>query len=63
MVGAKIGSEVVRYSERPLNLPNPDHNRVVQWGTLTWEEKNVGWIRHRDADDADRVAAAYRAAR
>ncbi|MEO6021717.1 MAG: cytochrome c, partial [Burkholderiales bacterium] len=39
-------------AQNPLN---PDPNKVVKWGDQTWEEMNVGWMRYRDADDADRA--------
>ncbi len=55
------GSRIVldmSWDNSAQNPANPDPTQVVHWGDQTWEEMNVGWFRFREADDADRAAAA-----
>ena len=46
-------SHDITWDNSSQNPANPDPARVVQWGEQTWDEMNVGWIRYRDADEAD----------
>src|SRR5262249_16700454 len=60
--GTKVVLEMT-WDNSAQNPLNPDPSRVVKWGDQTWEEMNVGWLRYRDADDADRVATRERITR
>lgn len=54
--GTKVRLDMT-WDNSAQNPRNPDPGQVVRWGDQTWEEMNVGWLRYRDAVDADRGVA------